>query len=95
MVIEPEKKINSIEELKALTNTTPLNRHPASRFAFAQNPDAALLFIDGKDYKVNPEFAKTLCKHRQINLDELIKTTGKNELSFIIKLYNQGKIYTE
>ena len=95
VVIEPEKKINSIEELKALTNTTPLNRHPASRFAFAQNPDAALLFIDGKDYKVNPEFAKTLCKHRQINLDELIKTTGKNELSFIIKLYNQGKIYTE
>jgi len=91
---EPDNKIDSIEELKALVSTTPLNRHPASRFAFTQNPDTTLLFIDGKDYEVNQEFAKTLCKQRQIDLDELINSAGNKELSFIIKLYNQGKIYT-
>jgi 50S ribosomal protein L16 3-hydroxylase len=92
---EPDNKINSIEELKALASTTPLIRHPASRFAFAQNPDNTLLFIDGKDYEVNPEFAKTLCKQRQIDLDKLINAAGNKELSFIIKLYNQGKLYAE
>lgn len=92
---EPEKQINSIEELKKLTRISPLSRHPASKFAFVLNPGIALLFVDGKDHEVNPEFAKTLCKQRKINLDELIKTANENELSFIIKLYNQGKIYTE
>lgn len=89
----PENEINSIEELKQLANTTTLSRHPASRFAFAQNPDNTLLFIDGEDYEVNPDFAKCLCKLRHINLGELVEIANKNERSLIIELYNQGKIY--
>jgi len=92
---EPEDEVNSIEELKELTNTGTLNRHPASRFAFAQNPDNTLLFIDGEDYEVNPDFAKALCKQRQIDLDELVAIADKDELQLIVDLYNGGKIYLE
>ncbi len=90
---QPEDEINSIEELKELTSTGILSRHPASRFAFAQNPENTLLFIDGEDYEVTPDFAKSLCKLRQIDLDELIEIANKNELSLITELYNEGKIY--
>ncbi len=92
---EPEQEINSIEELKELTSTDTLSRHPASRFAFAQNPDNTLLFIDGEDYEVNPDFAKSLCKQRQIDLDELIAIADKDELQLMVNLYNGGKIYFE
>ena len=89
---QPEDEINSIEELKELASTGILSRHPASRFAFAQNPENTLLFIDGGDYEVTPDFAKSLCKLRQIDLDELIEIANKNELSLITELYNEGKI---
>ncbi len=92
---EPDEEVASIEELQALANINTLSRHPASRFAFAQKDDRALLFIDGFDYKVNLDFAKTLCKQRQIDLDELVKTSDKDEISFIVDLYNKGKIYIE
>ena len=91
----PEKEINSIEELKELTSTGILSRHPASRYAFAENPDNTLLFIDGEDYEVNLEFAKILCGQRQIDLTKITAVTNKDELSLIIELYNRGKIYFE
>ncbi|MBE9564048.1 MAG: hypothetical protein IMF17_02305 [Proteobacteria bacterium] len=72
-----------------------LNRHPASRFAFAKNSENTLLFIDGEDYEVGAEFAKALCRQRQIDLDALIEIADDDELQFIIELYNQGKIYFE
>ncbi len=93
VITEPEKEISSIEELQQLIKTGKLNRHPASRFAFTQNKENTLLFIDGEDYKVNAEFAKTLCEQREINLNEIIKIANQDELLFIIELYNQGKIY--
>lgn len=88
----PEIEINSLEELKELTKTGELSRHPASRYAFAENADNTLLFVDGEDYEVTPEFAKVLCKQRQIDLDEIINLANKDELMFMIELYNQGKI---
>ena len=91
----PEDEINSIEELKQLTSTSILSRHPASRFAFAQNPENTLLFIDGEDYEVNPDFAIKLCQQRQIDLDELIAIASEDELLLITELYNQGKIYID
>ena len=93
VVTEPEDEVNSIEELKELSNSGTLNRHPASRFAFAQNLDNTLLFIDGEDYEVNPDFAKALCKQRQIELDELAAIADKDELQLMVDLYNGGKIY--
>lgn len=90
---EPENEISSIEELKDLTSTGTLSRHPASRFAFAQNPENTLLFIDGEDYEVNPDFAKSLCKQRQIDLDELLAIAAKDELQLMVDLYNSGKVY--
>ncbi len=95
VITEPENEVASIEELQELANTGVLNRHPASRFAFAQNPENTLLFIDGEDYEVNPEFAKALCKQRQVNLNELIGIANNDESLFIVELYNQGKMYVE
>ena len=95
VITEPENEVASIEELQELANTGVLNRHPASRFAFAQNPENTLLFIDGEDYEVNPDFAKALCKQRQINLNELIGIANNDESLFIVELYNQGKMYVE
>ncbi|MDH5387081.1 MAG: cupin domain-containing protein [Gammaproteobacteria bacterium] len=92
---QPEDEINSIEELKELTSTATLSRHPASRFAFSQNPENTLLFIDGEDYEVTPDFAKSLCKLRQIDLDELLEIASEDELALITELYNQGKIYVD
>ncbi len=92
---EPDREIDSIEELQDLANSGVLNRHTASRFAFAQNPENTLLFIDGEDYEVTADFAKALCRQRQINLDELLQVANKDEKLFIVELYNQGKIYLE
>ncbi|MCW8829949.1 MAG: cupin domain-containing protein [Gammaproteobacteria bacterium] len=91
----PEREISSIEELKKLASTSTLNRHPASRFAFAQNPDSTLLFIDGEDYEVNPDFAKSLCRQREIDLDELVAIANSDELQLMVDLYNGGKVYFE
>jgi 50S ribosomal protein L16 3-hydroxylase len=93
VITEPENELSTIKELQALANTGVLNRHPASRFAFAQNPENTLLFIDGEDFEVKPEFAKALCKQRKISLNELIAIANADELLLIIELYNQGKIY--
>ena len=95
VITEPEDEVASIEELQSLAKTAVLNRHPASRFAFVKNPDNTLLFIDGEDYEVNPEFAEALCKQRRLNLDDLIAIANNDETRFILELYNQGKIYFE
>ena len=95
VMTEPEQEVDSIEELQVLANTGVLNRHTASRFAFAQNPENTLLFVDGEDYEVTAEFAKALCRQRQINLDELLQVANKDEKLFIVAMYNQGKIYLE
>ena len=95
VITEPEKEVVSIEELQALATTGVLKRHPGSRFAFSQNPENTLLFIDGEDYEVNAEFAKALCKQRQINLNALTEIANNDESLFIIELYNQGKIVFE
>ncbi len=95
VMTEPEQEVDSIEELQDLANTAVLKRHTASRFAFAQNPENTLLFVDGEDYEVTADFAKALCRQRQINLDELLQVANKDEKLFIVALYNQGKIYLE
>ncbi|MCK4706190.1 MAG: cupin domain-containing protein, partial [Gammaproteobacteria bacterium] len=95
VITEPENEIDSIEDLQALANSGVLSRHTASRFAFVQNADNTLLFIDGEDYEVNADFAKALCKQRQINLDKLLEIANKDEAAFVVELYNQGKIYLE
>lgn len=95
VITEPEEEINSIEELQELASTGVLKRHTASRFAFAQNPENTLLFVDGEDYEVSAEFAKALCKQRQINLDELLEIANLDETSLVMEMYNNGKIYLE
>jgi len=95
VMTEPEEEINSIEELKQLSKTGKLNRHPASRFAFTQNANNTLLFIDGEDYEVDTEFSKALCAQRQLKIDEITDIASQNELSLMVELYNQGKIYIE
>jgi len=95
VITEPEKTVASIEEMQVLAEAGVLNRHPASRFAFANNSDGTLLFVDGGDYEVGSEFAKALCKQRQVDLAALIEIADEDELLFIVELYNQGHIYFE
>jgi len=91
----PEQEIDSMDELKALAKSAVLNRHPASRFAFAQNPDGTLLFTDGEDADVSLKFAQALCKQRQLNLDEITAVASDDEQVLMVDLYNSGKIYFE
>ena len=95
VITEPEKTVASIRDLQVLAKTGVLNRHPASRFAFVKNPENTLLFIDGEDYEVGAEFAKAICRQRQIDLGALIEIANDDELLFIIELYNQGQLYLE
>ncbi len=95
VLIAPEQKLCSVDELQELAKTTTLSRHPASRFAFSENANDALLFVDGEDYEVALEFARLLCKQRQLNINEIVNLASKTEMLLIVDLYNSGKIYCE
>lgn len=91
----PENTIDSIDELKKLTETAVLSRHPASRYAFSKDTEMAMLFIDGEDYQVNTGFAKELCKQRQLDLNKITDIATNDERLLMLELYNQGKLYIE
>ena len=95
----PEDQINTIDELltkinKEVKSKQILYRHPASRFAYKKQSINALLFIDGEDYMVSEEFAKSLCENRVIN-HKFINSASLEERQLILHLYNAGSIYIE
>lgn len=92
--IEPVADLAQLKQLLQADNTSLL-RHPASRFAFTalDTEKTVMLFVDGQDYKVSEDFAKTLCAAREVPLDQLIAIASTDEQDFIINLYNAGKLY--
>jgi len=91
----PEQTVKTLDELQQLVEGGILKRHPASRFAFARNPENTLLFVDGEDYTVSPAFARALCRQRQLDLAEILGLANRDESRLMIDLYNQGNIYLE
>ena len=77
---------------KQLSAITTLYRHPASRFAFTKHKKQALLFVDGEDYPASLQFAKRLCKNREIDFAALLKTASVDEQHLLLTLYNQGQL---
>ena len=77
---------------KQLAQITTLYRHPASRFAFSKHGKQTLLFVDGEDFVVSANFAKALCKDRNVDLEKLLKFTDENEQRILLSFYNQGKL---
>ena len=77
---------------KQLSAITTLYRNPVSRFAFTKHKKQALLFVDGEDYPASLQFAKSLCKNREIDFAALIKTASVDEQHLLLTLYNQGQL---
>ena len=77
---------------KQLSAITTLYRNPVSRFAFTKHKKQALLFVDGEDYPASLQFAKSLCKNREIDFAALLKIASVDEQHLLLTLYNQGQL---
>lgn len=87
----PSEIDKSITDLADIQNLK-LIRNPASRFAFLNNDNGCTLFIDGENYSVSAEFAKNLCKHRNIEANTLITRATDNDQLLLINMINSGKL---
>ena len=88
----PEQPIHDWPELLKQSQQQDLRRHPASRFAYQQQAEQAMLFIDGHDYRVSLDFARSLCKSREISRQS-IEGASPEEQRLLLELYNSGCIY--
>ena len=72
-----------------------LERNPASRFAFVEQPQGALLlFVDSECYDVAGEtavFARSLCAQERVVAGAALATCGE-AITLIARLYNQGSV---
>jgi len=92
---QPEESCNTIDELiSGLETSASLLRHPASRFAFSNNGNNNILFVDGQDYDVSRNFAVALCESRIVDKN-LLSSASSEEQQIIIELYNTGSLYLE
>ncbi len=88
LVFENEQPFKTFEDLK---QTQPvLIRNPASRFAFINNGDKTMLFIDRHKFSVNQLFAQTLCAQRELRIDD--QNFEQTEQQLIVSLYNNGSL---
>lgn len=90
--LDINEPLNSAEELTELLGETEfLFRHPAIRFAFINQRDNSLLFINGLTFTVNKPFAECLCDDRHINCRQLLDTiSGKQEHDVLFELYQKS-----
>lgn len=80
-------------DFKKLKQCHPvLYRNPASRYAFYESNKKTLLFIDGEDFEVSNQFAKTLCENRALDLSSGV--FNKIEQQHIISLFNSARLIT-
>jgi len=81
------------EELK---QTDTVYRDPASRFAFTNKAQAAILFVNGLSYSCGKSAAQLLSAHSQYSNTDILDlmTLSENEAA-IVELFNQGALYVE
>jgi len=87
-VLENEKSFTDFKNLKQ--NHLVLYRNPASRFAFFQQDNDSLLFINGETFNVAKTFAKALCQNRKLDLQQ--NNFNQQEQQLIVNLYNSGQL---
>jgi 50S ribosomal protein L16 3-hydroxylase len=90
--LDLNEPLDSTDELKdILSDTEFLYRHPAIRFAFINQLDHSLLFVNGETYSINQELAECLCDKRHINCQQLLGTIkNKDEFDIVFELYDKS-----
>ena len=68
------------------TGSLLLNHHPASRFAYRRNLDAAELYVDGELHHTTARFAKAICERR------LVLPLSSDEQVLLELLVEQGSV---
>lgn len=91
--IDTPPSCGSLDDL--LIRHSRLLRHPASRFAFMRQDQAAVLFIDGQDYDVSLGFAMALCDSREVDISAMAPWLAVREAELIMELYNAGILFTD
>lgn len=84
----PEEAVSAEEVRDRIASGAILARNPASRFAFARQGDALLLFVDGECFECAGEtaaFAARLCA-------EDASSAGGGDAALVAQLINQGSI---
>jgi len=69
-----------------------LVRNPASRFAFWQDNNNVLLFVDGSEFRVTSAFAESLCDQREIDAAALSESITADEAGLLLGFYNSGQL---
>lgn len=80
------------DELANIASQTILEQSPYSNFLFSHTRQAALLFVDGRDYEVSDSFAELLCKEDRVDFKSLEKVMTEKDKTVFLSLYNDGAI---
>lgn len=91
--------ISTQQFLQDFEQTGVLYRNPDLRFAFTQQREGTILYIDGRSYPLSAELAfaaNLLCNHRQMSFEQLpIDLAQTPFANFLTTLYNQSYVYFE
>lgn len=67
-------------------------RNPASRFAFIEQTEQVLLFVDGEDFTVSRYFAEYLCAQRKVDLSGLSDDLSATERTLLLAMFTRGQL---
>jgi len=88
LVFENEDDYADFSDLKR--NHPVLYRNSASRFAFYEQQLSTLLYVDGDEFVVENNFAKSLCNTREVDLQS--SDFSEIEQQLFVELYNSGQL---
>ena len=88
----PDQLCSAYGELVSmLNNNSIIEQSPASKFLFASNNEAALLFVDGSSYTTSLAFARRLTDSREVAAQSLMEIVdGQADQQAFLELYNSG-----
>ena len=87
----PEEPLAADDVREALAEGSPVLRNPASRFAFSQNGEGVLLFVDGETFECAGQvagLAQTLSVADEVMLSE----ASDGAIDLLVALANMGSI---
>ena len=87
----PLQRFSDFSDFKNALQSRSLQQALESRFLFTRIQQGALLFVDGKSYCVDVDFAERLCQ-RPINVTLLLETIDASTQQVLLDLYHQGAL---
>ncbi len=95
-VTEPEQTLTPEHFLNLFQELGILERSEAARFAFVNQKNTNILFVDGREYPLSAQLnfaAPLLCDKRQHSYDELADNLAQSDFTFLLtELYNSGYV---